>query len=98
MESLEHARKRGGKIYAEYLGGAVTCDAHHMTEPRPDGLGVSSCIIKSLQNAGVAPQEVNYINAHATSTPAGDLVEIFAINKVFNNTSHIKMNATKVLG
>ncbi|KAL8538746.1 hypothetical protein ACS0TY_000671 [Phlomoides rotata] len=95
MESLEHASKRGAKIYAEYLGGAVTCDAHHMTEPRHDGLGVSSCIIKSLQNSGVAPQEVNYINAHATSTPAGDLVEVFAINKVFNDTSHIKMNATK---
>ncbi|KAI3453841.1 hypothetical protein Pfo_010504 [Paulownia fortunei] len=95
MESLEHAMKRGANIVAEYLGGAVTCDAHHMTDPRPDGLGVSSCIIKSLENAGVAPEEVNYINAHATSTPAGDLAEVNAIKKVFKNTSEIKMNGTK---
>lgn len=58
MESLEHAMKRDAPIIAEYLGGGVTCDAYHMTEPRSDGLGVSSCIQKSLQNAGVAPEEV----------------------------------------
>lgn len=51
--------KRGAKIYAEFLGGAATCDAHHMTDPRPDGLGVSSCIIKSLQDSGVSPEEVH---------------------------------------
>lgn len=59
MESLEHALKRGANIVAEYLGGAVTCDAHHMTDPRKDGLGVSSCITKSLEDAGVSPEEVN---------------------------------------
>ncbi|KAK4382499.1 3-oxoacyl-[acyl-carrier-protein] synthase I, chloroplastic [Sesamum angolense] len=95
MESLEHAVKRGANIIAEYLGGAVTCDAHHMTDPRKDGLGVSSCIIKSLQDAGVAPEEVNYVNAHATSTLAGDLAEVNAIKKVFKDTSEIKMNGTK---
>ncbi|XP_022849633.1 3-oxoacyl-[acyl-carrier-protein] synthase I, chloroplastic-like isoform X2 [Olea europaea var. sylvestris] len=95
MESLEHATKRGANIIAEYLGGAVTCDAHHMTDPRSDGLGVSSCIIKSLEDAGVAPEEVNYVNAHATSTLAGDLAEVNAIKKVFKNTSEIKMNGTK---
>ncbi|KAH6763375.1 3-ketoacyl-acyl carrier protein synthase I [Perilla frutescens var. hirtella] len=95
MESLEHAMKRGAKVYAEFLGGAATCDAHHMTDPRPDGLGVSSCIIKSLQDAGVAPEEVNYVNAHATSTPVGDLAEFNAIKKVFKNTSELKMNGTK---
>lgn len=58
MESLEHALKRGANIIAEYLGGAVTCDAHHMTDPRPDGLGVSSCITKSLADARVSPEEV----------------------------------------
>lgn len=58
MESLEHAMKRDAPIIAEYLGGGVTCDAYHMTEPRSDGLGVSSCIQQSLQNAGVAPEEV----------------------------------------
>lgn len=58
MESLDHATKRGANIIAEYLGGAVTCDAHHMTDPRADGLGVSSCISKSLVDAGVSPEEV----------------------------------------
>ncbi|RWW39797.1 hypothetical protein BHE74_00054837 [Ensete ventricosum] len=111
MESLEHAMKRDAPIIAEYLGGAVNCDAHHMTEPRADGLGVSSCIRKSLEDAGVAPEEVicvssclltkmfciqvNYINAHATSTVVGDLAEINAAKQVFKNPSEIKMNATK---
>ncbi|PKA60869.1 3-oxoacyl-[acyl-carrier-protein] synthase I, chloroplastic [Apostasia shenzhenica] len=95
MESLEHAMKRDAPIIAEYLGGAVNCDAYHMTDPRADGLGVSSCIQKSLEDAGVAPEEVNYINAHATSTLAGDLAEVNAIKKVFKNTKDIKMNATK---
>ncbi|XP_060211018.1 3-oxoacyl-[acyl-carrier-protein] synthase I, chloroplastic-like [Lycium barbarum] len=95
MESLEHALKRGAPIIAEYLGGAVTCDAHHMTDPRADGLGVSSCIVKSLVDAGVSPEEVNYINAHATSTLAGDLAEVNAIKKVFKDTSEIKINGTK---
>ena len=58
MESLEHAMRRGAPILAEYLGGAVNSVAHHMTDPRPDGLGVSSCITRSLENAGVAPEEV----------------------------------------
>ncbi|KAK9197648.1 hypothetical protein WN944_012831 [Citrus x changshan-huyou] len=95
MESLEHAMKRGANIIAEYLGGAVTCDAHHMTDPRSDGLGVSSCIAKSLEDAGVSPEEVNYVNAHATSTLAGDLAEVNAIKKVFKDTSEMKMNGTK---
>ncbi|KAJ0960178.1 hypothetical protein J5N97_002045 [Dioscorea zingiberensis] len=73
--------ERGAPIIAEYLGGAVTCDAHHMTDPRSDGLGVSSCITKSLEDAGVSPEEVNYVNAHATSTLAGDLAEFNAIKK-----------------
>jgi hypothetical protein len=58
MESLEHAMKRDAPIVAEYLGGAVNCDAYHMTDPRSDGLGVSSCIKQSLEDAGVAPEEV----------------------------------------
>uniref|UniRef100_A0A5B7AQP6 3-oxoacyl-[acyl-carrier-protein] synthase n=1 Tax=Davidia involucrata TaxID=16924 RepID=A0A5B7AQP6_DAVIN len=95
MESLEHATKRGARIIAEYLGGAITCDAHHLTEPRSDGLGVTACITKSLENAGVSPEEVNYLNAHATSTHSGDLAEVNAIKKVFKDTSEMKMNATK---
>lgn len=66
FESLEHAMKRGAKIYGEYLGGAVTCDAHHMTDPRADGLGVSTCIELALKDAGIEREQVNYINAHAT--------------------------------
>lgn len=58
MESLEHAMKRGANIIAEYLGGAITCDAFHMTDPRSDGLGVSHCIRMSLKDAGVSPEEV----------------------------------------
>ncbi|KAG6500741.1 hypothetical protein ZIOFF_040591 [Zingiber officinale] len=95
LESLEHAMKRDAPIIAEYLGGAVNCDAYHMTDPRADGLGVSSCIQKSLEDAGVSPEEVNYINAHATSTLAGDLAEVNAIKQVFKNPSGIKMNSTK---
>ncbi|GMH19753.1 hypothetical protein Nepgr_021594 [Nepenthes gracilis] len=97
MESLEHATKRGAKILAEYLGGAITCDAYHLTDPRPDGLSVSSCITKALQDAGVSPEEVNYVNAHATSTILGDLAEFNAVKKAFKDTSEIKMNATKSL-
>jgi len=59
MESLEHAMRRGAPIIAEYLGGAVNCDAYHMTDPRADGLGVSSCILRSLEDAGVSPEEVS---------------------------------------
>lgn len=95
MESLDHAMKRGANIIGEYLGGAVTCDAHHMTDPRSDGLGVSTCITKSLEDAKVSPEEVNYVNAHATSTLAGDLAEVNAIKKVFKDTSEIKINGTK---
>lgn len=96
LESLEHAKARGATILAEYLGGAVSCDAYHMTSPREDGLGVSLCIEKALADAGIAKEEVNYINAHATSTPVGDMCEISAIKKIFGSSlNNIKMNGTK---
>ncbi|XP_076960591.1 3-oxoacyl-[acyl-carrier-protein] synthase I, chloroplastic-like [Bidens hawaiensis] len=95
MESLQHAMKRGAPIIAEYLGGAINCDAYHITEPRPDTFGITSCIQSSLLNAGVSIEEVNYINAHATSTPIGDLAEIKALKNVFKNSTGIKINATK---
>jgi 3-oxoacyl-[acyl-carrier-protein] synthase II len=69
MESLEHAMKRGAPIVAEYLGGAVNCDAYHLTDPRSDGMGVSSCITKSLQDAGVAPEEVSLLHAPTKILP-----------------------------
>ncbi|KIY95883.1 3-oxoacyl-[acyl-carrier-protein (ACP)]synthase III [Monoraphidium neglectum] len=79
LEELNHALARGARIYGEYLGGAFTCDAHHMTEPLPDGGGVRLCIERGLANAGIAPERVSYVNAHATSTPAGDMAEYRAI-------------------
>lgn len=95
LESLEHAKKRGAPIYAEYLGGGYSCDAHHITELRPDGAGVALCMRNGLKDARVNPEDVNYINAHATSTLQGDVVEIEGIRKVFPNLANISMNATK---
>uniref|UniRef100_G9B652 3-oxoacyl-[acyl-carrier-protein] synthase n=2 Tax=Haematococcus lacustris TaxID=44745 RepID=G9B652_HAELA len=95
LESLEHATKRGAKIIAEYMGGAVTCDAHHMTDPRADGLGVSTCIELALKDSRMEKEQVNYINAHATSTLVGDVAEVKAVRKVFTDFGHIKMNSTK---
>eukprot|EP01026_Neomeris_dumetosa_P034556 TRINITY_DN27757_c0_g1_i4.p1 TRINITY_DN27757_c0_g1~~TRINITY_DN27757_c0_g1_i4.p1 ORF type:complete len:412 (+),score=68.24 TRINITY_DN27757_c0_g1_i4:129-1364(+) len=95
MESLEHAQKRGANIIAEYLGGALTCDAYHMTDPREDGLGVSRCIELALKDAQVDKERVNYINAHATSTLVGDIAEVKAIKQVFPSMNNIKMNSTK---
>lgn len=97
LESLEHALARGAKIFAEYLGGGISCDAYHMTEPRQDGEGVANCIRNAFKDAGVKAEDVNYINAHATSTPAGDMAEINAVKKVIPNPSKITMNATKSL-
>lgn len=96
LESLEHALARGAPIYAEYLGGAINCDAYHMTSPREDGEGVALCMEDAILAAGVSKESVNYINAHATSTPAGDLCEIHAIEKVFgSHAKNITINGTK---
>jgi len=96
LETLEHALARGATIYAEYLDGATNCDAYHMTTPREDGEGVASCMELALSNAGVKPEDVNYVNAHATSTPVGDMCEVNALRKVFgDNVKNVKVNATK---
>lgn len=95
LESLEHALGRGVPILAEYLGGGVSCDSYHMTEPRSDGEGVALCVRHALDNAGIPVSAVNYINAHATSTPAGDVAEINALKKVFAQPEMITINATK---
>ena len=96
LESLEHALARGAPIYAEYLGGSTNCDAYHMTSPREDGAGVAECIQLAIKDAGISKEEVNYINAHATSTQVGDLCEIRGIQTVFGeHLSNISINATK---
>ncbi|KAG2717876.1 hypothetical protein I3760_03G194600 [Carya illinoinensis] len=95
LEELEHAKRRGANIYAEFLGGSFTCDAYHMTEPHPDGAGVILCIEKALAQSGVSRDDVNYINAHATSTPAGDLKEYQALIACFGQNPELKVNSTK---
>ncbi|KAK2985260.1 hypothetical protein RJ640_009168 [Escallonia rubra] len=95
LEELEHAKKRGATIYAEFLGGSFTCDAYHMTEPHPEGAGVILCIEKALAQSGVSREDVNYINAHATSTPAGDLKEYHALIRCFGQNRELKVNSTK---
>ena len=96
LESLDHALARGAPIYGEYLGGAVNCDAFHITSPREDGAGVAACMNLALKDAGIDKEQINYINAHATSTPAGDLCELVAIMSVFgDHMKHVSINATK---
>lgn len=95
LESLEHALKRGAPILAEYMGGALTCDAHHMTDPRSDGEGVRLCVEKALRDSSLKQEDVTYINAHATSTPAGDLCEVTGLKRLFTKPERIIMNATK---
>lgn len=95
LESLEHAVARGAPILAEYLGGGISCDAYHMTEPHPEGLGVALCLEGALADARIEKESVNFINAHATSTPLGDLAEIKALKKIFTKPENIVINGTK---
>eukprot|EP00249_Psilotum_nudum_P023385 c28853_g1_i3 orf=238-1935(-) len=95
LEELEHARRRGANIYSEFLGGSFTCDAYHMTEPHPEGAGVLLCIEKALSQSGVRREDVNYVNAHAASTQAGDLQEYKALMQAFSKNPELKVNSTK---
>lgn len=98
LEEYEHAKKRGALILAEYLGGAVSTDAYHITSPREDGSGVAECLETAIKDARIDKKEINYINAHATSTMVGDLCEVRGLRSVFGEqTKQIKMNATKSL-
>lgn len=96
LEEYEHAKKRGAPILAEYLGGAVSTDAYHITSPREDGAGVAACIETAIKDAEIDKKQINYINAHATATSVGDLCEVRGIRTVFGDQiKEMKMNATK---
>lgn len=96
IETEEHALARGAKIYAELVGGAVTSDAHHITAPDPEGTGAARAVIAALKQANAAIEEVVHINAHATSTPVGDIAEYVALKRVFgDHLSKIAVSATK---
>lgn len=86
LETEEHAKARGAKIYAEVAGCGNTCDAHHVTAPHPEGRGAMACIRQAIEEAGILPADVGYINAHGTATHKGDAVEASAIREVFGNT------------
>jgi 3-oxoacyl-[acyl-carrier-protein] synthase II len=96
LEELEHALKRGAKIYAEVVGGGLSADAYHMTSPHPDGLGAKNCMKYALEDAGMKPEDIDYINTHGTSTPLGDISEPRAIVSLFGEHAYkININSTK---
>ncbi|SHK44064.1 beta-ketoacyl-ACP synthase II [Epilithonimonas mollis] len=95
LEEHEHAKARGAKIYAELIGAAMTADAYHMTAPHPEGIGAAKSMELALQDAEILPEQVDYLNPHATSTPIGDLAELNAINKVFKESPNLDISATK---
>ena len=96
LEDYDHAVARGAKIYAEVIGGGMSSDAHHMTAPHPEGIGVVAVMKNCLNNAGISPEEVDYINTHGTSTPLGDVAELKAIKEVFgDHAKNININSTK---
>ena len=96
LEEYEHAKARGAKIYCELAGGGLSADAHHMTAPHPEGLGAKNVMLNCLKDAKIAPDEVDAINMHGTSTPLGDIAESKAILEVFGDHAYrININSTK---
>lgn len=96
LEEYEHAKRRGARIYAEVAGGGMSADAHHLTATHPEGKGAILGMKWALEDAGVTPAEVDYLNPHATSTPLGDVSEMKAVKSFFGeNASHLHISATK---
>jgi len=96
LEEYEHAKKRGAKIYAEIAGYGMSGDAYHMTSPSEGGDGARRCMQYAMRNAGMNPDQVDYINAHGTSTPAGDIAEVYAVKGAFGDRANkVAMSSTK---
>ena len=96
LEELEHALARGAKIYAEVAGGGMSADAHHLTATHPEGLGAILSMRNALEDAGMKPEDIDYINVHGTSTPVGDISEVKAIVEVFGDAAHkLNISSTK---
>ncbi len=96
LEEYEHAKARGAKIYAELIGSGISADAHHITAPHPEGLGAIGVMKQVLEESGLKPDEVDYINVHGTSTPLGDVAELKAIKSVFGeNAYRLNISSTK---
>lgn len=96
LESLDHALARGARVYAEVIGFGMSADAHHMTQPLVDGEGAARCMRNALADAGIAPEQVDYVNAHGTSTPLGDIGETRALKAVFGEYAYrVPVSSTK---